>query len=76
MQRNSRSRIFVPFLLSLLGAALLVAGAALSYYRPAIEYAKATENETAPETAPAILIVAGVGVLATGAILLWRRSRG
>jgi len=76
MPRNSRRRIFVPLLLSLLGAGLLLVGAAFSYYRPPVEYAKATETETAPDTAPAILMAAGAGVLATGAILLWRRSRG
>jgi LPXTG-motif cell wall-anchored protein len=65
--------LFPGFCALLLGAALLSVGALFFNYHPAVEYARATENETRREIAPPILMVAGSAFLGVGAFLLFRR---
>jgi hypothetical protein len=73
--RSSRSGLFLGFCVFLLGLSLLAAGAWFSYYRPAVEYARADENETKTDPAPSILLATGAAVMCIGGYLLWR-NRG
>jgi len=73
MKQTPRQSLFLAFCVLILGAALLGAGALFFNYHPAVEYARATENETRREIAPLILMAAGSALLGVGAFLLFRR---
>ncbi len=71
--RQPPRTLFPGFCVLLLGAALLGAGAWFSNYRPAVEFAPSTENETRRDIAPIVLIGAGVVFLLAGGFVLHRR---
>jgi hypothetical protein len=73
MKQTPTSSLLLGFCVLLLGAALLGVGAMLFNYHPAVEFARATENETRREIAPLILIAAGSALLGFGTFLLLQR---